>query len=259
MKSFYQYLHEQSDPVPHGVLVYGDKIIVGTNHGDPVQITDKHVLNQVRSVGDKHGYSYEGTGGPVDIKQPLFGLNSKSDYRDGWDQNRSKTIRKNGVQPHHLSIIIGNVKENWKSINQHLGESGTVLDGLHRWANAVSRTAFGGAPVSRETVEQFLRKASTGTEKNFLETAKTTPVSQTKPLLHEMESIAWPENWNSKKRTTGAEKLVDAESEERNTHVLDNMSSGVYFAGAGHLKQIADTLKARGEPFTLHGGSKIVG
>ena len=74
-----------------------------------------------------------------------------------------------------------------------------------------------------------------------------------------MESIAWPENWNSKKRTTGPEKLVDTESEERNTHVLDNMGPGVYFAGAGHLKQIADTLKDRGEQFTMHGGSEIVG
>lgn len=259
MKSFYQYLREQSDPVPHGVLVYGDKIIVGANHGDPVQIKDKQVLNHVRSVGDKHGYYYEGTGGPIDIKQPLFGLNSKSDYKDGWDTDRSKSIRKSGVQPHHLSIFIGNVKENWKSVREHLGKSGTVLDGLHRCANAISDAAFGGAPVSRETVEQFLRKASTGTEKNFLEIAKTTPVSQTKPLLHELESIAWPENWNSKKRTAGPEKLVDTESEERNTHILDNMGPGVYFAGSGHLKQIADTLRTRGEQFTMHGSSEIVG
>lgn len=255
MKSFLRYLHENKDSIPHGVLIHGDKVFVGADHGRPIRIQDQSVLDHIRTVGKKHGYSYEGDGGPLDIRQPLFGLKTKSDYKTGWDVDRGRTMRKSGAKPHHLSVLISNVRENWKTTKPIVGSQGTAFDGIHRVAQHV--LSRHGVKLSPGVTERFLRDASENTGKDFLKMAKTGHVSQTKSILGQMEKIAWPNDWNTKKRTAGPEKLVDAESLERNTHVLDHMGSGVYFAGSGHLKQIADILRSRGADFTMHGGSHI--
>jgi hypothetical protein len=255
MKSFIQYLNESKNDVPHGVLIHDNKVFVGVNHGKPIRIQNQSVLDHVRGVGKKHGYFYEGDGGPLDIKQPLFGLETKSDYKTGWDVDRNRKISKTGVRPHNISILISNVKENWKTTKPIAGSQGTSFDGIHRIAHHI--LGQHGIKVSPSVTEGFLRNASKNTGTDFLKMAKTTHVSKTKSILHHMEKIAWPSDWSTKKRTTGPENLVDRESLERNTHALDHMGPGVYFAGSGHLKQIADILKSRGADFTMHGGTEI--
>lgn len=254
MLSFRQYLIENKDSVPQGVLVYGDKIFVGADHEKPISIGDERILDKIKSHGSKHGFYFEGDGG--DAKQNALGLSSTKDYKDGWDEDRMKSIADSGIKPHNLAILYSNVDVNWNKTKQNF-KGKTVFDGIHSWAKAGSSTMFGGAEVTQSHVEDFLKASSEKTGQDFLSMARKTPASQGKEFLKKIEKIAWPDDWNTKKRTAGPELLVDRENQERNAHVVDNMGPGVYVAGAGHLKQVADLLKQRNKKFTMHGGSQI--
>ena len=86
MKTFLQYISENVQSIaPHGVLVYGDKIYVGVEHGKVPTISSS-LVSSIKEHGRGHGFFYEGTGPEVDIKQPKFGLSDIKDYRGGWDQ-----------------------------------------------------------------------------------------------------------------------------------------------------------------------------
>jgi hypothetical protein len=261
MLSFGQYLTENKNKIPQGVLIHGNHILVGVAHGSDLKIEDKEILNKIKSHGEKHGFYYEGTGGPTDIKLPLFGLKSKKDYAGGWDEDRMKKIKENGVEPHNLSPLFANVDVNWnQGVSAVANESGSIFDGIHSWANSKDGPfASHGISVSKDRVEGFLSAMGKGTGRNWLKDAKQTKATTeaSKKFLKDAEKIAWPENWNTKKRTAGPELLVDKESEERNSHIVDNMGPGVYFAGSGHLNQVRDLLKARGEDFDFHGGEEI--
>lgn len=255
MLSFRQFLTENKDSIPQGVLVYGDKIFVGSEHSKDIEISDTKILNKIKSHGSEHGFFYEGDGG--DAKQPVFDLASMKDYKGGWDEHRAKSIADSGIQPHNLSILNSNVDVNWPKIKQDF-KGKTVFDGILNWARTNTEKLFGGAKVEPEHVESFLTASSKKTGQNFLSMAKTTPTSGVKEFLKKIEKIAWPNDWDTKKRTAGPELLVDKENESRNAHVIDNMGPGVYIAGSGHLKQVADLLKQRGEKFQMHGGSRIL-
>jgi len=257
MKSFRQFLLENTDsippdPIPHGVLIYGNKIFVGADHKKPVSISDDKLLDEIKSHGSKHGFFYEGKGG--DAKQPVLGLRSVEDYKGGWDEHRAKTIKASGIQPHHFSVLYANMDVNWPMIASDF-KGNTVFDGILHWTKTRSNKMFGGAEVKPEHVENFLTAASRNTGQDFLRQARTTPVSGVQKFLKKMEEIAWPKDWNTKARTAGPELLSDEESDSRNAHVIDNMGPGVYITGAGHLLQIADLLKKREETFQMHGGS----
>jgi len=271
MRSFKQYLLEnlsssESSTVPQGVLIYGNHIIVGVRHGEDLNIRNKELLRLIQSHGQKHGYYFEGRGGPSDIKIPVLGLNSKGDYRGGWDENRLNRLKEKGIQPHHLSILFGNVDVNWKhGISDIADDKSSIFDGIHRWANS-KVSPFSGIEISKKHIRSFLEAMSPGTDRNWLRDAQETRASPdaVKKFLKDAEKIAWPAEWSTKPRSTGLEQLVDRESEERNSHIIDNMPRGVFIAGAGHLLQIRDMLKDRGlregereGEFQFHGGENI--
>ena len=235
MKSFKQYIIEQQDPT-NEVLVHGDKMIIGVEHGSPFSIKDKNLIDKIKTHGRSHGFFYEGKPG-IDIPQPALGLKDVKDYTGGFDQIRDENIKQSKtVRPHHLSILFSNVDANWnQGIGKHF-ESGSVHDGIHSWA----RSHFGDF-VTPEHVSHMLSAASEGTGKNFLDMAKQTPARKGKEFLSGLEKIAWPDDWASKKRTTGPEKLVDQETRERDSHLL-GMGPGVYIIGGGHLDSIRKQL-----------------
>ena len=123
---------EEVDPAPHGVLIHKDKVFVGLEHGKPAEIHDPNLLSHVKSIGDRHGYSFEGAGeSSLDTHQPAFGLKHSHDYRDGWDVDRSKSIAKNGIKPHNMSVLFSNVEANWGE-GEGVGEWGVVAQGVLR-------------------------------------------------------------------------------------------------------------------------------
>jgi len=231
MKSFKQYITEEADP--EGVLIHGNKIIVGVTHETPIRIADSQLKTKIQQHGMNHGFYYEGKPGP-DIKQSDLGLHDVSDYKGGFDEVRlQQQKRSQDIKPHNLSLIFGNVNTNWgNGISDHF-KSGTVFDGIHSWA----RSHFGDF-VTPEHVSGLLKAASENTDHDFLSLAKKTPAASGKEFLGKIEKIAWPDDWATKKRTAGPEKLVDAETQERDTHLIHHMPAGVYVIGGGHLKSI---------------------
>jgi hypothetical protein len=159
----------------------------------------------------------------------------------------------------------------------------SVFDAIHAWMRShVKKSGMGIDPetVTEQHVTEFLDKASNGVDpsdfgeySNFTERARNTPLQQGKQFLKHLETIAWPDDWATKPRTTGLEQLSDTESTKRNTSLL-NMPAGVYMMGSGHLKQIKDILVKKSEStsgspgvftdkdgsrheFTVHGGDQI--
>ncbi len=236
MKSFKQYIIESSSD-PTGVVTHGNKIIVGVEHGVPFSTSDSQLKTKIQQYGTEHGFYYEGKPGP-DIKQSDLGLHDVSDYKGGFDEIRLQQQKKSqNIKPHNLSLIFGNVDTNWDNgISDHF-KSGTVFDGIHSWA----RSHFGDF-VTPEHVSGLLKAASENTNHDFLSLAKKTPSTGGKQFLGKIEKIAWPDNWATKKRTAGPEKLVDAETRERDEHLIHHMPAGVYVIGGGHLDSIKKVI-----------------
>ena len=236
MKSFKQYIIESSsDPI--GVVTHGNKIIVGVEHGVSFSTSDSRLKSQIKKYGRKHGFYYEGKPG-ADIKQSDLGLKDVSDYKGGFDKIRLQQQKKSqNIKPHNLSLIFGNVDINWNNgISNHF-KSGTVFDGIHSWA----RGHFGDF-VTTNHVSDLLKASSENTNHDFLSLAKKTHSTGGKQFLGKIEKIAWPDNWATKKRTAGPEKLVDAETRERDEHLIHHMPAGVYVIGGGHLDSIKKVI-----------------
>lgn len=263
MLSFYSYLKESSendDKVPHGVLVHGDKYFIGVEHETPVKIHDSSLVDTIKKHADQHGYFFEGSGGPADIHQPLFGLKEKKHYAGSWDEARMQKMKKEGVKPENLSFVFSNVDTNWKQgTNRLVKPNSSISDSLKQFFNQKEFFKKHGISVTDDHIRDFLTASSHGMGKNYHEIAQKTPATErnVRSFLGELESVAWPDNWSTKKRTKGPEILVDRESKARNEFVLDHMGPGVYFAGSGHLLQLRDILKSRKEKFKLIGGSQI--
>lgn len=237
MKSFKQYISESEEVDPEGFLFHGNKIIVGVKHEVPIKISDSQLKTKITEHGLKYGFYYEGKPGP-DINQPNLGLKSVDDYSGGFDEMRLQQQKKSeNIKPHNLSLIFGNVNTNWDNgISDHF-KSGTVFDGIHSWA----RSHFGDF-VTPEHVSGLLKAASENTGTDFLKTAKKTKATDGKKFLKGIEKIAWPDDWATKKRTMGPEKLVDTETRERDEHLINNTPAGVYLIGSGHLKSIRNII-----------------
>jgi len=265
MKSFLQYLLEQNteSPAPYGALKINHsdgrtQWIVGVYHGEQVKIQDPELKRIIAKHGKEHGHYYEGTGNDTDITQSEFGLETSKDYQDGWDMSHARTIGENGIKPHHLSLITGNVDVNWKrgGISKHFTDpKQTVFDGILSFYQKNSSKLFNGARITSEHVEKYLQANGPGTDVDWLHLARNTPATQGKEFLKRIEAMAWPSNWDTKSRTTGPERLGDEMSRERNEHLL-GMGPGVYFAGAGHLLQIKELLDQDGIDYELHGGKR---
>lgn len=263
MLSFLSFIVESrnsTDKAPQGVLVYKDKYFVGVEHKVPVKISNKSLLDTIRKHGKKHGFYFEGHGGPADIKQPLFGLGSKDDYAGSWDIERMKKIKKEGVKPENLSFVYSNVEVNWNQGTKTIVKpSLSIFKSLKIFFNRDKVFGKHGIEITDDDITDFLIASSKNMGKDFSKIAKKTLATEknVEKFLKELETVAWPENWSTKKRTKGPEILVDRESEARNVFVLDEMGPGVYFAGSGHLFQWKDLLKSRKQKFKLIGGSKI--
>ena len=243
MKSFKQYINISNTKKagPTGVLFHNGKIIIGVTHGKPIKISDPELRSRIREHGEKHGFFYEGKPKPVDIKQPSLGLHSEKDYRGGFDEMRlQEQKRSQNIKPHNLSLIFGNVDVNWnQGISDHF-KSGSVFDGIHSWA----RSHFGDF-VTPDHVSGLLKASSENTDHNFLDLAKKTPAKDGKNFLNKIEKIAWPSDWATKERDTGPEKMADAETRERDSHLIDNMPAGVFVIGGGHLDSIQKLINSR--------------
>lgn len=254
-----------ADKIPHGVLTLGDKIYVGVNHGHPVEIADADLVKKIREHGKRHGYFSEGSSdstNPVDRAQPLFGLKELKDYAGSWDDDRLRRMKATGFKPHNFSILASNVDINWPSVGQKMVDPNkSILDSMTDVNKGAPWFKSVDAPVTREHISDYLTQASEGVKgrENFAEWARGKKATRknVRKFLHTLERYSWPDNWNTDKYESGAHRLALTETRERDAHTIDHMGPGVYFAGSGHLKSIANELKRRKLNHELLGGSAI--
>jgi len=254
-----------ADKVPHGVLAHRNKLYVGVNHGRPVEIADRRLVDRIKRHGKNFGYFLEGPRDSVtavDHAQPLFNLKGVDDYAGSWDDDRMRRLKSVGLKAHNFSPLATNVDVNWSSIGQKMIDPNkSILDSLTGMSNQAPWFKSVGLPVTRDHLTDYLTQASEGVKnnENFAQWAaskKATPRNVRK-FLTTLERYSWPDNWNTDKYESGAHRLAMMETRERDAHTIDHMGPGVYFAGSGHLKSIADELTRRKLKYKLMGGSEI--
>ena len=229
MKSFKEFFYEdkQKSPALYGVIFRGDKVAyVGKNHELPLKVSNE-IYKKIKDIGDKYGYWYEGDGGDVSTST---GFSDKSKYRGSWDDAFVKTVK--GYPPEYLYTIFANTKVNHQRENL-LNDSISIFDSIMKAQKKIAYLQD--RKFDKATLKKFLIMCS---EKNvdFIELSKLPATkNNVNMFLNKGEKLSWPKNWEEYPNKAGkvAKKVDDA----RNTFLIGR-TSGVYFAGSGHLTEL---------------------
>lgn len=245
MKSFSQFLKEQNEgQAPQGVIFKGDKVAyVGAEHANPIKLSDE-LLGRVKTIGDKYGYWYEGSGGDADTNSKTFG--PKSSYKGSWDDDGfNKEVK--GFPYEFIYTLFANTEVNGqkKSITD---PTLTIFDSI--LINQKKFSYFKDRKFTAEDLTKFLSSASEKTV-NFIELSKQKATKENvNAFIDKGEELSWPKNWEEYPNNAG--KLAYKANRSRDEY-LAKQESGVYFAGAGHLKELIKVDKS----LKLIGGEDI--
>ena len=244
IKSFFQYLSEETSDAPDGLIFDGPKkAYVGVQHLKRIRISPD-LEARVKELVDKYGVWYEGAGKDIDRNKSLFG--NKSNYSGCWDDEVAKSIK--GYPYYFLVVYFANVKEN-KTVDTFLDPKISIFDSLIKHQNKKSYFKDG-RKFGYLTLTTFLKN---GSEKgiNFLELSKM-PADRENltKFFGEGEKLTWPDNWLEYPNKLG--KMAKKMEDVRNQFILDQ-PNGVYIAGSGHLKEL---IKLKSS-LSLIGGERI--
>lgn len=256
MKTFLQYISENIQSIaPHGVLVYGDKIYVGVEHGKVPDISPS-LVSSIKEHGRGHGFFYEGTGPEVDIKQPKFGLSDIKDYKGGWDQKfeeSQETYPKAFVSTMFANSNVNKQQERIAKIGKS-GNHSSIFDTILHGHKDIIGWNFKGK-LTAPILKSYLEDASSDSDIDFTKLAQMPPtIKNATKFIKEGDKRSYPNDWMNPK--TRIAKLAQEADTGRNKHLLTS-PPGVYFAGSGHIAQLANMLDERKENFTMHGGEDI--
>lgn len=244
MKTFKQFIREQKESIaPQGVIFKGDKLAyVGEEHGTSIKLRDD-LLQKVKTIGEKYGYWYEGSGAGADNNVKTFG--NRSSYEGSWDNEHRKSI--DGYPYEYIYTLFSNPKVNNQKesiTDPKLSIFDSILKNQKKFSYFKDRE-FGAKELS-----QFLKESSeNGTDFISLSKQPATKENVTS-FIDSGDKLMWPKNWEEYPNNAG--KLAYKANLSRDKFLVSR-KSGVYFAGAGHLKElikIDDSLK-------LIGGEKI--
>ena len=256
MKTFLRYISENTQSTaPHGVLVYGDKIYVGVEHGKVPNISPS-LVSLIKDHGRRYGFFYEGSGSDVDIKQPKFGLSDIKDYAGGWDQKFEES--QETYPKAFVSTMFGNSNVN----KQHeriakIGKSGnhsSIFDTiLHGYKDIIGWNFKG--KLTAPILKSYLEDASSDSDIDFTKLAQIPPtIKNATKFIKEGDKRSYPQDWMNPK--TRMAKLAHEADTGRNKYLL-NSPPGVYFAGSGHITELTNMLDKTKEKYTMHGGEDI--
>ena len=244
MKTFKQFIKEQKESVaPQGVIFKGNKVAyVGAEHGNPIKLSDE-LMSKVKSIGDKYGYWYEGSGGDADTNAKTFG-NRKS-YEGSWDDDYREEVK--GFPYQYIYTIFANTAVNGQK--ESITEPKlSIFDSILK--NQKKFSFFKDREFGTKELTVFLQKSS---EKNadFLEMSKKPATKENViSFIDKGEQLSWPKNW--KEYPNNAGKVAKEANDARDKYLL-NRTEGVYFAGAGHLQTLIDMDNS----LTMIGGEEI--
>ena len=255
---------EQNDPIPYGIIEFpsGDKILVGDMHQTPLDLPNEWVKKIVSVANDK-GYYGEGIGlehnGAV-TESNFYHLLDPKMHIGSWDTK----LLESGEVPKDkkyvfLYALFSNVKENHrlKKLLNNADEDDTIFDVLLKtipdWSADMGKFNLGEIELKK-----FLEEISEGNH-NFIEMVGEEATEENlSNFLNVGEQLQWPETeenpnlWRQYPHMAG--KFARIATTMRDQFLI-NAGPGVYFVGAGHLKDIVDMPE--GKELKLIGGSKI--
>ena len=257
---------EQNDPIPYGIIEFpgGNKILVGDMHQTPLNLPKEWVQKIVR-VANSEGYYGEGIGlkhnGAV-TESNFYNLLDPKKEIGSWD---IKLIESGEVPKDKeyvfLYALFSNVKENnrLEKLLNNVDEGDTIFDVLLKtipdWSADVGKFNLG----ERE-LKKFLEDISEGNH-NFIEMSEQEATEENlSNFLNVGEQLQWPETkenpnlWRQYPHMAG--KFARTATTIRDRFLI-NAAPGVYFVGAGHLKDIEEMPEGKKLGLKVVGGSKI--
>jgi len=257
---------EQNDLIPYGIIEFPskDKILVGDMHQTPLNLP-KEWVEKIVNVANSEGYYGEGIGlkhnAAVTESNFYNLLNSKMD-KGSWD---TKLIESGEVPKDKeyvfLYALFSNIKENHRleKLLDNVDEGDTIFDILLKtipdWSADVGKFNLG----ERE-LKKFLEEISEGNH-NFIEMSEQEATEENlSHFLNVGEHLQWPETkenpnlWRQYPHKAG--KFARTATTIRDQFLI-NATRGVYFVGAGHLKDIVEMPEGKKLGLKVVGGSKI--
>lgn len=208
-------------PAPYGVVFDGNKVIVGVPHGQDIPM-DKGLKRRIREIGKQHGFYYEGDGGD----KKLF----PAQYKGSWDDKMSKDIK--GYPPEFLSAMFG-ASDMAKQVKMVEDPKRTVFESLLRHNRELS--PLKGKRFSDKELTEYLTRISDA-DTDFAGLARQPATRENVERFFSVGAAkAFPENWEEYPHNVG--KAMKDFLDRRDKFLL-SQDRGVYFVGAGHLRNM---------------------
>ena len=254
---------EIKQEIPYVIIKFNDdKILVGDMHQTPLELPDEWVKEIVK-VANSKGYYGEGIGlkhNEAVTKSNFFKLLDPKMEIDSWD----KKLIESGEVPKDkeyifLYALFSNPKENHRleKLLDNVDEGNTIFDVLLKtipdWSADMGKFNLGDRELTK-----FLEEISEGNH-NFIEMSKQDATEENLSNFLDLgENLQWPSTeknpnlWQQYPHMAG--KFARIATTIRDQFLI-NAGPGVYFVGAGHLKDIVEMPE--GKELKLIGGENI--
>jgi hypothetical protein len=223
---------------PQGVLfLTSDKILVGDNHHDPVELSEE-LFDTILKVGKSKGYYGEGKGighNPGVMSSEIYKAlkDSGAQYKGSWDDKIKIPEEEKYV---YLATLFSNPTENKRvpRLMSKVKDNESIFGLLTREMNNHTQPGLG---LTNNDLKKFLEEIS---EKgiDFIKLSKQ-PATEAnlQNFIDKGEKLTWPANWEKYPNKAG--QMARRETIIRDTWLVEEAPSGVYFIGSGHLKDIS--------------------
>jgi hypothetical protein len=214
------------------ILFSGNKkAYVGVEHGKKLSIPSKDA-EKVKAIAREHGAWVEGSGGDSEVA----GIDRK-DINGSWDDEFQKTIK--GYPPEFLYTVFTNTEVN-KQENNLTKPGMTILEAINKAQDKVGY--FKDRKFTAQTIQKFLVAASED-DADLLDMAQEKATKENvKDFLMAGEDLMWPNNWDEYPNKAG--KLAKKVNDQRQEFLV-KQSSGVFFVGSDHIKDLKKKLSKR--------------
>ncbi len=254
---------KQNQGIPYGIIEFSDnKILVGDMHQTPLELPNEWV-KKIVNVANSKGYYGEGIGiehNEAVTKSNFYHLLDSEMDMGSWDK---KLIESGEVTEDKeyvfLYSLFSNPKENnrLEMLLDNTVEGDTIFDVLLKtipdWSAEMGKFNLG-----EKELTKFLEEISEENY-NFVEMSKQDATQENlSNFLNLGEKLQWPSTkdnpnlWQQYPHMAG--KFARIATTMRDQFLI-NVGPGVYFVGAGHLKDIVEMPE--GKELKLIGGESI--
>jgi len=256
---------EQNQGIPYGIIEFSDdKILVGDMHQTPLELPDEWV-KKIVNVANMYGYYGEGIGlnhNEAITKSNFYDMLDTKKHMGSWD----KMLANSGEIPKDkeylfLYSLFSNPKQNHRleMLLDNTNDGDTIFDVLLKtipdWSAEMGQFNLG-----EKDLKKFLKEISE-VGNDFINMSKQDATKENlSNFLDIGEDLQWPETkenpnlWRQYPHKAG--KFARDATIIRDRFLI-NMGPGVYFVGAGHLKDIVDMPEGKELELKLIGGEKI--